>query len=38
MKKMKECAKESSSGELTMKAAMEAEIPARTRTAISPSP
>ena len=38
MKKKKECAREPSSGELAVKAAMEAEIPARARTANSPSP
>jgi len=38
MKKTKECAMELSSGELAVKAAMEAEVPTRTRTAISPSP
>ena len=35
---MEEGAKEPSSGELAVKAALEAVIPARTRTANSPSP
>ena len=35
---MNECANEPSSGELTVKAAMEAVILARSRTVISPSP
>ena len=38
MKKKKECAKEPSSGELAVKAAMEAEIPTKARTVNSPSP
>ena len=35
---MKECTREPSSGELAMKAAIEAKILARTRMVISPSP
>ena len=38
MKKKKECAKEPSSGELAVKAAIDAKIPARARMANSPSP
>ena len=38
MKKMEERASEPSSGELTVKAAVEAENPARARTMNSPSP
>ena len=38
MKKKKEGTRVPSSGELAVKVAMEAEIPARARTANSPSP